>query len=93
MKICKDCGTELNSSNWFPSHKKWYKNICKSCHVKRTREYRHNNRDRWNAYQRKYAREHKDLKAKYTREWRLRHLEQAREYSRRYYYAHKKVSD
>ena len=89
MKICRDCGTELNDSNWFPCDKKLPKHVCKSCHVKRTKEYRHKNRDKWNAYQREYARKHKELKAKYTREWRLRHLEQAREYSRRYYYTHK----
>ena len=44
--ICRVCGTELNDSNWYPSHKKRNMHICKSCHTELVRQWQKANPDK-----------------------------------------------
>ena len=38
--VCRVCGAELNNENWYPSWKKGSQYICKSCHLKRKKQWR-----------------------------------------------------
>lgn len=71
LKVCRKCGIELNSENWYRGSKKTQSNICKDCQKKKSREYYNENKnevlkrqkewmDRNPDYYRKYHKKHPD---------------------------------
>lgn len=59
-RICKECGCELNSENWYPSHQEDGTCVCKECSNERCRLYREENRDEMIAQRRLYREENRD---------------------------------
>ena len=54
MNNCRVCNIELFDDNWAESLRNKNSKICKSCHYKYCREWRKNNKDRFNKSARKY---------------------------------------
>lgn len=66
MKNCIDCGVVLADKNWYPSFRKRYTYICKSCQNKRLRKYYPLHKEIWKAHYKK----HKELYKERSRNWR-----------------------
>jgi len=54
--ICRRCGIVLDSENWFPSHQKGNRRICKECERERLRRWREANPEKHKA---NYTRSHR----------------------------------
>ena len=52
LPTCRKCGVILTDENWYVSHKKIHKHICKECECKRARKWRQDNIDRHNQLKR-----------------------------------------
>ena len=56
--ICRDCGIELNSENWYPSCQKIGNYICKTCHTERVRQWQIKNPEKAKAIWTRVSRKH-----------------------------------
>ena len=48
-KVCVKCGVDLNDENWQPSHRKNYDYVCKECNIKKGRQWRQANIEKYKA--------------------------------------------
>lgn len=55
MCVCRKCGNELTSDNWYPSHKKLNIKRCRTCHNAVCRSYASANKDKGRANSKKWS--------------------------------------
>ena len=69
IPVCRECGVILTDENWYLSFKKRHSYICKKCYKKYSKEWRQNNRDRYNQLQKIWQQNNRDRYNQIQREW------------------------
>ena len=59
--VCRDCGVELNDENWYISQQKANRRICKSCELKKNKQWRMANPEKARAQKMRYNRKQGQL--------------------------------
>ena len=55
IAVCRECGVELNSDNWYKSLQKSHQYICKRCHTEYGSNWQKDNRERANKSKRELS--------------------------------------
>ena len=68
VPICRECGVKLTDENWYPFNKKGHSYICKKCNYERVKEWRQNNRDKYNQTAKIWQQNNRDRQNQLTNE-------------------------
>lgn len=84
-KLCRVCKAEKPLTEFrFRNDSGKYRDECKECCNKRSREYRLAHKERIKELNKKYREEHREELAKYSKEYQQKHLDKFREYNKKY---------
>ena len=90
-KICKMCGKELPTSEFYKSkiNKDGFENCCKECKKQYSKQYRAKHKEeiseKRKEYQHQYYTEHKEGKSEYNKRYRVEHKDDISESKKQYY--------